>query len=89
MTSIDHLHIECKIMPNKEHLQLLCSQFLGYAKRAGHVSHEVIEMRPRRRNQCQTLQDRFGVAVEPFLVDGVMFAWRIPKLDPVAFSRRC
>ena len=72
MANIHHLHAECRIMPVKEHLRMLCAQFLANAKRVGHVSHDVVSSGPGRRNQRQTLQSKVGAIVEPFLVDGVM-----------------
>ena len=72
MSNVHHLHSECRIMPIKDHLQMLCAQFLANAKRVGHVSHDVVSSGPGRRSQRFTLQSKVGAVVEPFLVDGVM-----------------
>jgi hypothetical protein len=42
MTSIAHLHQETKVLPVKEHLQMLCDQFLANTLTRDHPSHEVV-----------------------------------------------
>jgi len=71
MSNISHLHAECKIMLVREHLRMLCAQFLVNTKRSDHVSHEVVASRPFRRNQRETLLSKVGADVEHLLVDGI------------------
>ena len=42
MTSIDHLHAEAEIMTVKEHLDMLCTQFLATCLQENHPSYLVL-----------------------------------------------
>jgi hypothetical protein len=76
MADVNHLSAETGILPVKDHLGLICKQFLASASRRNHQSHSTIKLasgsRPGRKHTIHTLQSRFGDAVEPFLIDGVL-----------------
>ena len=82
---IHHLHDECKIMLVKDHLELLCSQFLASALRPCHPNHGVVRSLPTRRTRNQptadftpknTLYSLFRDKIQPFLVNDI-----IPELN--------
>ena len=70
--SVDHLHSETEILPVKEHLHLLSSQYLARAMQPGHPSHDVVTLPPGPRKMKQTLASKCGPTVEPFLQNGVI-----------------
>ena len=79
--SIHHLHAECKLLLVKEHLELLCSQFLVGTLREVHPSHSVVRSLPARRSRTlptrdfgpkETLYSLFKDKVLPFLVNDVI-----------------
>jgi hypothetical protein len=47
MAPVDHLLAEYKLLPIKEHLGLLCKQFLASASCESHPSHSVIKQLTR------------------------------------------
>lgn len=78
MSSTYHLHDECKILPVKDHLEMLCSQFLVSSLRASHPSFGVVRSLPERRSRTrptgdftpkQTLYSLFKDKVSQFLVN--------------------
>jgi hypothetical protein len=76
MTDVNHLSGETGILPIKDHLSLICKQFLASASCRCHPSHETVNLpsftRPGRKNQIHTLQSRFGEFIQPCLTDGVL-----------------
>jgi hypothetical protein len=76
MASVDHLLAETELLPVKDHLGLICKQFLANASQVDHPSHETIKLptgtRPGRKAVAHTLQSRYGHEVEPFLQDGIL-----------------
>ena len=72
MSSIQHLHSESNVLPVANHLRLLCTQFLANAMRPLHPSHAVVSSPPGPRRMKETLQSKFGPALHPFLLNGVI-----------------
>jgi hypothetical protein len=76
MASRDHLLAETQLLPVKEHLKLICMQFLASASQIDHPSNQVIKLqsgeRKGRKKKIHTLQSRFGHAVDPYPTDGVL-----------------
>ena len=65
----------------KDHLELLCSQFLASSMRVSHPSHGIVCALPERRSRLQptrdftpklTLHALFKEKVEPFFVNNVL-----------------
>ena len=57
-SSLDHLHAECKIMPVKEHSELLSKQFLLATQKLDHPNQCDLEHVPERKMK-ETLVTRF------------------------------
>jgi hypothetical protein len=76
MADVDHLLAETELLSVKDHLGLICKQFLASAYRVDHPSHKVIKLstgtRPGRKDIIHTLQSRYDDVVKPFLMDGVL-----------------
>lgn len=73
-TSRDHLHQECKLIPVREHLELLSTQFLANAMQPHHPSHAIVTAPPAPHlNMKPLLQTKYGAALTPYLSDGVIF----------------
>ena len=75
MSPITHLHSETKILPVREHLSLLCKQFLVSALRPHHPSHRLVtdntNRRPRHTPIRYTLQSKFLPSIQYVLADGL------------------
>ena len=73
-SAIDHLHSETQILPVREHLKLLSSQYLVRALNPNHPSHpHVVEPPPPSQRQMkETLRSKCWSAVENFLQDGII-----------------
>ena len=75
MSPIPHLHSETKILPVREHLSLLCKQFLVNALRPHHPSRRVVtdntNRRPRRTPIRYTLQSKYLPSIQYVLTDGL------------------
>ena len=72
MSSIDHLHAEIQVLPVRDHLSLLTSQFLAHALQTTHPSHNIVTTPPAPRNMKHTLQSRFLPDVAPYTVGGII-----------------
>ena len=55
MASVDHLHMEAEIMTVREHLAMLCAQFLVSCLQPNHPSFPVVTADSGPRNKKQTL----------------------------------
>ena len=66
MASVDHLHMEAEIMTVREHLDMLCAQFLASCLQPNHPSFPVVTADSGPRNMKQTLQRRYSAQVESF-----------------------
>jgi hypothetical protein len=56
----------------KDHLELLCSQYLASAMRPSHPSHEVVTAPPGSCRMKETLHSECFKQVKPHLTDGLM-----------------
>jgi hypothetical protein len=68
-SSIDHLHQETKILKVKNHLDLICSQFLARTLSPSHCSHDLMQLDPGPRLMKHMLRTKFIDAVHPFTND--------------------
>ena len=59
MSSIDHLHMEAEIMTVKEHLNMLCTQFLATCLQENHPSFPIVTADSGPRTVKKTLQSRY------------------------------
>ena len=64
MTSIDHLHSEAKLMPVKEHNDMLSKQFLLSNMKQQQPNHGDITNKPRRLMK-KTLVSEYSAAIRP------------------------
>ena len=69
MTSADHFHQECQVLPVKDSLSLLCQQFLLSASRTDHPSHGVMSAPSGPRSIKKTLQSAFKDDISFLLTD--------------------
>ena len=72
MSNIDHLHTETQVLPVKDHLSLLSTQFLAKALQPNHPSHPIVTSPSGPRNKKATLQSRFLCNLTPYLEGGVL-----------------
>ena len=72
MTDIGHLHSETSVLPVRDHLSLLSSQFLARCLIPSHPSHSIVTAPSGPRNMKQTLQSRFLPTVAPYLTNGTL-----------------
>ena len=72
MTDIGHLHTETQSLPVKDHLSLLCSQFLARTHIPSHPSHALTTASSGPRTIRHTLQSKFLPSVTPYLTNGVL-----------------
>ena len=71
-THIDHLHEECKILPVKEHCEMISQQFLLSTQQANHPNHHQIRDTPPPRPMKQTLDMQHGSKVKQMTRDEVL-----------------
>ena len=73
MADQQHLHTETKILPIKEHLNLLCRQYLVSSLRQDHPCFQYVtsDSGARAGSRVPTLQSRFLPDVHNLLVNGV------------------
>ena len=48
MSSSDHIHLECKVLPLKQHSQLLCKQYLATTFLPNHPGNKILNNPPMR-----------------------------------------
>ena len=74
MSPIPHLYSETKMLPVKEHLSLICQQFLVSALIHNHPSHRLVtdnsNPRPSTAPIRSSLQSRFLPMMQHVLTDG-------------------
>ena len=63
---IDHLHNECKIMPVKDHCEMLSKQFLLNTQNPNHPNQINLQEKPSRITK-DTLESRFGSEISNLL----------------------
>ena len=80
MTSIDHLHMEAELMTVREHLDMLCSQYLATSLQREHPSYQVVTADPGPRSKKQTIQQRFNFEVALYRApDGTISVRHLPE----------
>ena len=72
MSCIGHLHAETLTLPVKDHLSLLCAQFLARTLIPSHPSHPITTSPSGSREIAKTLQSRFLPTVTPYLTRGTL-----------------
>lgn len=63
MSSVDHLHQECSILPVKTHSDMIASQYLANCQQPGHPCHDVVGRPEGRRRMKPTLNVRYALNV--------------------------
>jgi len=71
-SDIDHLHAEAKIMPVKDHCEMLSQQFLLNSTKPNHPNHIDIMAPAPTRIMKEALLTRFGGDVRPLAPQGVI-----------------
>ena len=72
MSKIDHLHTEARILKVKEHLEMLCAQFLASCLHPLHPSYPIVTADSGPRRKKETLQTRCLPDVAGFMHGGVV-----------------
>jgi hypothetical protein len=76
MAVADHLLAETNLLSIKDHLGLICKQFLASCYREDHPCHQIVKLptgtRPGRKDIVHTLQSKYDNDVRPYLSDGVL-----------------
>ena len=70
MSKIDHLHSECKIMPVRDHAEMLSKQFLLSTQQAQHPNQRPLPGPPPERLMRQTLRTRYGAEIAEYIPEG-------------------
>ena len=80
--SAAHLHAECELLMVRDHLNLLCAQYLASALRPDHINHASASAPsgPRRLDSKHRLSEIFMPLVEPYLTGGVVDPTTYPNV---------
>ena len=68
MSSVDHLHVEAKILKVREHSELLSAQYLARCLEAGNVCHSITTRETPKRRMKKTIFTRHRNTVEPMML---------------------
>ena len=68
MSSINHLHVEAKMLKVREHSELLSAQYLGRCLEPGNVCHSITTRETPKRRMKETLFTRHRNTVEPMML---------------------
>ena len=68
MSSVDHLHIEAKMLKVREHSDLLSAQYLARCLEPGNVCHSISTRKTPKRWMKETLFARHRSTVEPMML---------------------
>ena len=68
MSSVDHLHVEAKMLKVREHSELLSAQYLASCLEPGNVFHSVTTRETPKRRMKETLFTRHRNTVEPIML---------------------
>ena len=68
MSSVDHLHVEAKMLKVREHSELLSAQYLARCLEPGNVCHSITTRETPKRRMKETLFIRHGNTVEPMML---------------------
>ena len=63
MTDVEHLHNEAKIMPLKDHCEMLSKQFLLSTQKPNHPNRTQLDGPPPDRQMKKTLVSKFGAEI--------------------------
>ena len=68
MCSVDHLHVEAKMLKVREHSELLFAQYLARCLEPGNVCHSITTVEIPKRRMKETLFTRHRNTVEPMML---------------------
>ena len=68
MSSVDHLHVEAKMLKVMEHSELLSAQYLARCLEPGNVCHSITTRETHKRRMKETLFTRHRNTVEPMML---------------------
>ena len=68
MSSVDHLHVEAKMLNVGEHSELLSAQYLARCLEPGNVCHSITTRETPKRRMRETLYTRHRNTVEPMML---------------------
>ena len=68
MSSVDHLHVEAKILKVREHSDILSAQYVARCLEPGNVCHSITTMETPKRRMKETLFTRHRNTVEPMML---------------------
>ena len=68
MSSVDHLHVESKMLKVSEHSELLSAQYLARCLEPGNVCHSIATSETPKRQMKETLFIRHRNTVEPMML---------------------
>ena len=68
MFSVDHLHVEAKMLKVREHSELPSAQYLARCLEPGNVCHAITTREPPRRRMKEILFTRHSKTVEPMML---------------------
>ena len=68
MSSVDHLHVEAKMLKVREHPELLSTQYLARCLEPGNVCYSITTRETPKRRMKETLFTRHRNTVEPMML---------------------
>ena len=68
MSSVDHLHVQAKMLKVREHSELLSAQYLARCLEPGNVCHSITTRETPKRRMKETLFTRHRNTVEPMML---------------------
>ena len=68
MSSVNHLHVEAKMLKVREHSELLSAQYLARCLEPGSVCHSITTRETPKRRMKETLFSRHRNTVEPMML---------------------
>ena len=77
--SPDHLHQECKILPVREHCEMITKQYLAACHLPGHPGRKHLGRPPAPRNKKQTLITKHRTEIENLITEPETFNEEIYK----------
>ena len=69
MSSVDHLHVETKMLKVMEHSELLSAHYLARCLEPGNVCHSITTREAPKRRMKETLFTRHHNTVEPMMLE--------------------
>ena len=74
MSSVDHLHVEAKMLKVRDHSELLSAQYLARYLEPGYVCHSITTRETPKRRIKEALFTRHRNTVEPMMLADIMKA---------------